>query len=169
MLVLRPATQSDISVIHDVTQAAYADCRSRLPYSSIWQETPAAIADELNLGPIFLAFVNAALVGSVRCHSRSGGELWNQFMYVHRLAVLPAYRQQGIGRTLMQAVENLAQDSGLEWVCLEVRAAQPENQQFYEKLGYTLGSVSGYLPTGAVRSFWMSKALMPKALMPKAL
>jgi ribosomal protein S18 acetylase RimI-like enzyme len=159
MFTLRQATRSDIPTIHAMTQAAYAQYRSQLPHSSIWQENLEAIADELKLGPIFLAFVDIELAGSVRCHPKPAVGEWSNFMYVHRLAVLPAYRQQGIGRVLMQAVDNLAQDMKLEWVRLEVRAAQPENQQFYQKLGYTLGDVSGFLPNGAVRSFWMSKRL----------
>jgi ribosomal protein S18 acetylase RimI-like enzyme len=73
--------------------------------------------------------------------------------------VLPEYRRQGIGRILMQAVESITHESELAWVRLEVRTAQPENQAFYLKLGYELGTVSRYLPDGHPRSHWMSKRL----------
>lgn len=153
-----PANFHDIAAIHLVTQAAYAEYRTLIPYSSIWLETPEIIAAEMQLGPILLSVIDGRIVGSVRCHVEHE-EGQRDFMYIHRLAVLPSYRRQGLGCALVQAVEDLAKSENLHQVRLETRAAQPENYHFYQKLGYKLGEISLYLPDGSPRSYWMSKDL----------
>ncbi|MUL34904.1 GNAT family N-acetyltransferase [Gloeocapsopsis dulcis] len=153
MTTIRIANFEDIATIHAMTQAAYAEYRTILPHSSVWQKTPELIAAEMKLGSILLCVINGKIVASVRCHIKQG------FVYVHRLAVLPAYRRQGLGSLLMQAVEELACELNLYQVRLELRVAQPENRHFYQKLGYKLGEISAYLPDGKPRSYWMSKKL----------
>lgn len=158
MVIIRCAGQDDLEAIHLLTQTVYAEYRVLLPYSSIWQETPAVIAHEMALGPIFLALFKHQLVGSVRCHvQQPEGE--SAFLYGHRLAVLSAYRRQGVGRALMNAVETFAHSWGLAEVRLEVRAAQPESQAFYTRLGYQRGTVSRVLADGQPQSYWMTKGI----------
>jgi ribosomal protein S18 acetylase RimI-like enzyme len=138
--LIRPATPDDIPAIHAMTQAAYAEYRSLLPYSSVWQETPAEIAAEMQLDPVLVFCLDNRFIGGVHCHPHET-EKYGKFIYVHRLAVLPEYRRQKLGYRLMQSVEAIAQSMQLPTVRLEVRAAQPENKVFYSKLGYELGSV----------------------------
>jgi len=158
MVTIRHANFDDVAAIHAMTQAAYAEYRTALPYSSVWHETPEIVANEMKLGPILLCVINDKLVGSVRCHVKHEEEQ-EDFMYIHRLAVLPTYRRQKTGSLLMQAVETLACQLNLHQIRLEIRAAQPENYRFYRKLGYKLGEISAYLPDSSPRSFWMSKDL----------
>ncbi len=158
-VTIRHATFDDVAAIHLITQAAYAEHRTLIPYSSIWLETPELIAAEMQLGPIILSVVDGRVVGSVRCHVEHE-EGQGDFMYIHRLAVLPSYRRQGLGCALIQAVEGLAKSENLRRVRLETRAAQPENYHFYQKLGYKLGEISLYLADGSPRSYWMSKDLV---------
>ena len=155
---IRRASFDDVAAIHCITQVAYTQYRTLIPYSSIWRETPEIIAAEMQLGPILLCVVDGEVVGSVRCHVEH--EAGQEFIYVHRLAVLPIYRRQGLGCALMQAVEDLAKSENLHQVRLETRAAQPENYHFYRKLGYELGEISLYLPDGSPRAYWMSKDLV---------
>ncbi len=155
---IRRASFDDVAAIHRITQAAYTQYRTLIPYSSIWRETPDIIAAEMQLGPILLSVVDGEVVGSVRSHVEHEAE--QEFIYVHRLAVLPSYRQRGLGRALMQAVEDLAKSENLHQVRLETRAAQPENYHFYRKLGYKLGEISLYLPDGSPRAYWMFKDLV---------
>ncbi len=158
MITLRRANFNDVTDIHAMVQQVYAEYRALLPHSSVWHETPEVITAEMQLGPVLLALVDGKLVGSVRCHVEHE-EGQGDFMYIHRLAVLPNYRRQGLGRTLMQAVEDMTREANLHEVRLEMRAGQPENYHFYLKLGYEPGAVSGYLPDGSPRSYWMSKDL----------
>jgi len=165
---IRYASFEDVTAIHRITQAAYGEYRALIPYSSIWLETSDIIADEMQLGPVLVCVVDGTLVGSVRCHVEH--EAGMGFMYLHRLAVHPNYRRQGLGYALVQAVEDLAKSENLHQVRLETRAAQPENCHFYRKLGYELGEISLYLEDGSPRSYWMSKDLVRRSkheLVPK--
>jgi ribosomal protein S18 acetylase RimI-like enzyme len=156
MKTIRYATPKDAKSIFTMTQAAYAGYRSLIPYSSVWQETPEDVAHEMKLGPMLLFLLENRLVGSVRCHVKHEKEY---FLYIHRLAVLPNYRRQGIGHALMERTETIAKSLILDEIRLEVRAAQPDSQQFYLKLGYRVGAISLYLPDGSPRAYWMSKAI----------
>ena len=55
---------------------------------------------------------------------------------VHWLAVVPSYRQRGIGRLLIAALEKACWDAGHREVRLETHAAWTEALEFYEALGY---------------------------------
>ena len=55
------------------------------------------------------------------------------FAKAERVAVLAAFRQRGVGRRLMEAIEEWARDQGLEGVQLN---AQVDALPFYRKLGY---------------------------------
>lgn len=54
-----------------------------------------------------------------------------------RVRVHPAFRRQGIGRRLMQAIEMSATANGVERVVLETADHQPEAIAFYESIGYS--------------------------------
>lgn len=56
--------------------------------------------------------------------------------WVNYLAVSPDYQQQGIGRTLMQRVEQLLLELGCPKVNLQVRASNAQALGFYQQLGY---------------------------------
>jgi len=58
------------------------------------------------------------------------------FLYIGRLAVLPHYRRQGIGGTLLRAVERRAVDLGLSRVRLGVRRPLDRLRAYYLSRGY---------------------------------
>ena len=61
-------------------------------------------------------------------------------LYFHGLAVLPALQGRGIGRALINTVEQLARTSGSASVELSVRLELDQQRHFYESLGYqTIG------------------------------
>lgn len=53
------------------------------------------------------------------------------------LAVSPGYRRKGIGRRLVQWLEESALVAGISVIYLEVRAGARGAQKFYERLGYS--------------------------------
>jgi GNAT superfamily N-acetyltransferase len=59
-----------------------------------------------------------------------------EFVYLHRLAVLPAYRGRGIGRTLIEYVEGRARELGAPLVRIGTRLVLAKNRAFYARLGY---------------------------------
>ena len=79
------------------------------------------------------------------------------YLYVGRVAVLPAHRRRGVATALMTWCERLAQRRGLHEVRLGVRLTLPRNEIFYERLGYRrtgeLETRAGYGPIAR----WMAK------------
>jgi ribosomal-protein-alanine N-acetyltransferase len=64
---------------------------------------------------------------------------------VHNLAVHPAYRRQGVGRSLLRAVIDDARRHGSGRVSLEVRKSNEAAQRLYQSLGFVAKSVrKGY-------------------------
>ncbi|TFB48486.1 ribosomal protein S18-alanine N-acetyltransferase [Cryobacterium tagatosivorans] len=64
---------------------------------------------------------------------------------IQTIAVAPAARGRGLGRTLMQALIGEARKRGAREVFLEVRADNPSAQRLYERLGFDeVGVRRGY-------------------------
>ena len=62
-----------------------------------------------------------------------------------RIAVMPAYRRQGIGEQLLKSVLAHLHDRGVEKVFLEVRASNVAAQALYGKMGFqVIGKRKGY-------------------------
>lgn len=55
-----------------------------------------------------------------------------------RVRVHPARRRQGIGRTLMTALEERGRELGFYEACLDTATNQPEAMAFCQGAGYTL-------------------------------
>src|SRR5690242_14505183 len=91
-IVLRDATEDDIPMIIAVTRAAFDEYDGVLnPPSSVPQETPEKVRAKLASGKGVLALLADQVVGSVYYSPES------EYLYLGRLAVLPAYRGRGIG------------------------------------------------------------------------
>jgi ribosomal protein S18 acetylase RimI-like enzyme len=61
--------------------------------------------------------------------------------WIYYLAVAPAHRQQGHGRTLMQEAERLLTERGCPKLSLMVRASNSGVVAFYRNLGYVQDEV----------------------------
>ena len=71
------------------------------------------------------------------------------------IALMPAYRNQGIGRTLMQVLMDEAASVG-KFVSLHVEASNPA-KRLYDRLGFTVvGEVTFYK-----RMYWVPEGVMP--------
>ena len=64
-----------------------------------------------------------------------------------RIGVLPAFRRQGIGETVLARMLAQLQSRGVEKVFLEVRASNAPAQGLYGKMGFhIIGTRKGYYP-----------------------
>jgi ribosomal protein S18 acetylase RimI-like enzyme len=128
---LRPATADDIPAILRVTKAAYAPYTGRIdPPSSVWRETADGVRHYLERGGVIVAQAGDEVVGAVRYEPR------DDHVYLGRLAVLPSWQRRGIGRRLIDAVEEWTVLLGLDEVRLSVRLELAENHVLYRRLGY---------------------------------
>ncbi|MBM6401939.1 ribosomal protein S18-alanine N-acetyltransferase [Phycicoccus sonneratiae] len=85
-----------------------------------------------------------------------GGEVSD----VMTVAVAPAARGRGLGRTLLDELERRASGRGAEHVMLEVRADNDAATGLYGSAGYTvLTTRRGYYQPGAVDALVMRKTL----------
>jgi len=75
---------------------------------------------------------------------------------IHDIAVLPGYRGKGVGRKLLESVEQKARQMGCCKLTLEVVEKNQRARTVYESFGFA-HAVSG---EGAGHCFFMSKKLM---------
>jgi predicted GNAT family N-acyltransferase len=73
-----------------------------------------------------LAWVGSTAVATGRIDLEDGGK-------IGRIAVLADYRRQGLGKAVMETLEQIARDNGMTEVWLH---AQLSALPFYEELGY---------------------------------
>jgi ribosomal protein S18 acetylase RimI-like enzyme len=84
-----------------------------------------------NPGMSFVAKYQKKIIGAVLCgHDGRRG-------YLHHLAVHPAYRNQGIGRSLVERCIRALKRSGIQKCHLFIFNRNIEGIQFWEKIGWT--------------------------------
>jgi predicted N-acetyltransferase YhbS len=133
-LTLRAATLDDASLMTDLIRAAFEEQRGKVdPPSGAHNETPEKVRVKLEQGGGIIAYVDQEAAGCVVYYPE--GE---HHLYLGRLAVLPAFRQHGVGLALIVAVEAKAKQQGYAGVSLSVRIALPRNQAYFERLGYRI-------------------------------
>jgi [ribosomal protein S18]-alanine N-acetyltransferase len=92
-------------------------------------------------------------------------------LHLLNLTVAPEHQGQGLGHTLMDAVEALAQRLALPRVLLEVRPSNARARALYARRGFAeIGRRRGYYPAAAGREDALVLALaLPEAGGPDAL
>jgi len=105
---------------------------SGLPYKPTGREARGHIARELEgSSSIFLvAEVDGNLAGAV-LGTHDGRKGW-----INRLSVAPKHRQKGIGRALVQAVEERLAEIGIEIVTCLVETWNEGSMAFFKAIGY---------------------------------
>lgn len=132
-LRLRPAQTEDAPMLLILLQSAFEQYRGKLdPPSGAHRETLATIEHLLATERCVVAEWKGRPAGTVFYANKTDA------LYLHRLAVLPEFRQRGIGKALVYWVEAAAHQEGKVHVTLSVRVALPENRSYYEKLGYQI-------------------------------
>lgn len=84
---------------------------------------------------IYVAEIDGQVAGYVQAHKYIGtfGDL---FVNIMGLAVSKDFQRNGVGKALMFAAENWAQEIGAEGVRLNSGSERTEAHKFYEKIGY---------------------------------
>lgn len=138
-IIVRPIEFTDVPILHEVIQAAYAEYDGRLtPPSGAHNETVESLTAKLKRGAGAIAWDGDQAAGSVLFEPRENA------LYLGRLAVPPPYRRRGIGALLVDYVEKQALAHGFSQITLGVRLQLPENTAFYTKLGYHVVSYGSH-------------------------
>jgi len=124
-ITIRRARAGDIDRITLIEQESFLD-----PWKA------AVFAEALSFFPesFFVATVGGEVVGFVLGGLEDTGE--EIYGHICNLAVTPAWRKRGIGRRLVERVEQQFAVDLAPGVQLEVRASNRPAQQFYRRLGY---------------------------------
>ena len=138
-VTVRSAGIDEAHAVLSIMQAAFEEYRGRLdPTSGALSETIEDVRAGISDGGAFLAFSGEMAVGSARFRLSPG------YAYAGRVAVLPAYRGQGVAGALMTAIDASARAHGVAEVRVGVRGSLPANRGLYEKLGYRVLSSRRY-------------------------
>jgi len=74
---------------------------------------------------------------------------WRQVLYVEGIAVLPEWRQKGVGTALMNFAEQQARELHREWLGLTVTISNNPAVSLYQKQGYQQGHAKVLVYEGA--------------------
>jgi GNAT superfamily N-acetyltransferase len=128
---VREARSDETGRLLDILLRAYREYEGRLdPPSGVHSETVASVEERLVEGGALVCEVGRTAAGCVFYAPKA------EYLYVGRLAVLPAYRGRGIGGVLLRAAERRAGELGFTRVRLGVRLALEKLRAYYEARGY---------------------------------
>ncbi len=87
---------------------------------------------------LFVAEVAGDIVGFASGELREGSSAFDARTWaaVEDVYVLPKLRSRGIGRALLAACRNWAQDKGANGITLQVAAKNERARKFYDELGF---------------------------------
>jgi ribosomal protein S18 acetylase RimI-like enzyme len=106
----------------------WIDCGLTRP----WNDPHKDILRKLSVQPeLFLVAVDGSAIVATAMAVFDGHRGW-----VNYVAVAQTHRRRGLGRTLMQRVEQSFVAMGCPKVNVQIRSANAEVVAFYEKLGY---------------------------------
>jgi len=132
---------------------AYAEFDGTLmPPSGALRETVEEVREAMSKGGAVLAWEGDTVVGSARF------QWYPDYVYIGRVAVIPAHRGKGVGAALMQFIEAAAREKGYHSVQLGVRMSLPGNLAFYQHLGYEVLKTEPHDKGGDMVA-WMGKQL----------
>jgi len=92
---------------------------------------------------IYLAYSDYQVAGQIIIRKH-----WNNYAYIEDLTVDTAYRNQGIGKELLEWVKNWARAKQLPGIMLETQNNNVAACSLYEKCGFILGGFDTYLYKG---------------------
>lgn len=128
-----------------------------LALSQLYQELMGQQTNQLKLEQVYRtiqhneqyiilgAFDEEQLVGSLMgiiCHDLVGD--CKPFMVIENVIVSPVVRRQGVGKKLMQEIENMARQRDCYYIIFVSGEQRKEAHQFYERLGFKDEKVEGY-------------------------
>ncbi|MDW8727263.1 GNAT family N-acetyltransferase [Streptococcus suis] len=130
--MIRPIEKGDLVVIREINaQSLGYDCSLEQTERQFFRCTS-------TLGHILLAYIDD-ISGAVQgyIHAQVYESLYSDTgLNILGLAVLPSHQGQGIGASLLKAVEQISQKEGYHFIRLNSAESRLQAHLFYEKNGY---------------------------------
>ncbi|MEM1302236.1 MAG: N-acetyltransferase family protein [Pseudomonadota bacterium] len=128
-MILRRARDADLGAVADIWNDVI---RNTLQTFTTAEKTVAGLAA---LDPILVAEIDGAIAGfAVYFPFRSGPGYARTIE--HSIYLRPSARGQGVGRSLMAALEQHAKEAGFHVLISGMSAANPDGIRFHEKIGF---------------------------------
>jgi len=146
MIDIRLASTKDaetISALNDSVQKLHADALPHVFKPPSADSFPASLAAALINDPdtyIYLALVDEKPAGYIYVQIVRRGDSATQHardqVYIHHIAVEEAFQRRGVGRALMRAVIDLAEEKGIKEVSLDTWAFNSRARRFFKGQGF---------------------------------
>ncbi len=130
-LIIAQAVKEDLPIILDIQRKSFMEVARFFNLKSLppIEQTLESLTDEFVNSKILKASIANTIIGSVRAYKK------NDTYHIGKLVVLPEYQNKGIGKALMNEVEN--QYKGIvKRYELFTGVRDPRNRYLYNQLGY---------------------------------
>ena len=129
---IRYAEPADAPSIASVLHKSFIEYKTLYTNEAFAATAPSIeqIQNRMNEGPIWVALYNTAVVGTVSVVSHGDG------LYIRGMAVLPSSRGGGIGRLLLNQVENFASSHNHTRLYLSTTPFLYSAIRLYERMGF---------------------------------
>lgn len=133
---VRTATAQDAQAVHEILMASFAPFKDQYTEEAynITIMTPADIEERIHNGEydVLVANLNGRLVGTVTLQYRMDD------VYVRSMAVRPSAQGKGVGRKLIEALEEYGRQRGCKTITLECFKPLKRAISVYEKASYKI-------------------------------
>ncbi|WP_276357661.1 GNAT family N-acetyltransferase [Cohnella caldifontis] len=133
-VIIRQAEDDQLPIVHRIMREAFEEYQDILnPPSGALREEVDDIRKKIGSGGgAILVWRKGEPIGSAQYYFR------DDYMYIGRVSVLAHVRGTGIGKKLMNYLEQIAQDHQVCVTRIEVRKSLPNNISYYQKIGYKI-------------------------------
>ena len=131
VITVSPEKFSDWSELAHLLREAFKYMDGRIdPPSSLGAMGIADFIQKAQDETLIVAQINNQLIGC------AFAEIRDDCVYLSKVAVRPAYRRQGVTRSLFEAADELATQMGKKFLELQTRIELTENHQAFGALGF---------------------------------
>ncbi len=131
-IYIRLAEERDTTAIASVLYASFVEYQAFYTPAAFTATTPtpAQIQNRLSEGSVWVAWHHDVLVGTISAVPQGVG------LYLRSMAVLPSARGYGVGRVLVQHVEQFAVAQGYKYLVLRTTPFLTHAIRLYEQVGF---------------------------------
>ena len=164
---LRLGTVEDVGAVMEVVRRVVPGMRAsgNLQWDAEYPNA-AVFAEDVALGQMWVAEAGGRMAGVAAVtteqspeYAEVGWDLQEAAVVVHRLAVNPAFRGQGVAGALMEQAEAVARERGIGVLRVDTNTRNTAMQRMLSRLGYGLAGEIGLRFRPGLRFFCYEKRL----------